>query len=258
MDRRVAIITGSTAGIGLAIARSLAAAGNAVVINGRRHDCLKQAEAEILGSGGCVLAIQGDASDADDIGRIVDRSVEHFGRIDILVNNAATVGVGDSVENMAVERWDEIIAVNLRGVFLFSKAAIPHIRRQRNGRIVNIGGLSAKNPLPFAAADAAAKAGVLALTRVLAAELGSFGITVNAVIPGLQTETELGRKFNQKLAEAFHISTDDAIAAARMRTLSKRFETLDEIGETVTFLCSEAGAAITGQNLNVNCGLATY
>jgi NAD(P)-dependent dehydrogenase (short-subunit alcohol dehydrogenase family) len=257
MENKVAIITGSTAGIGFAIAKTLAKAGISVVINGRTLEKLKQAEAEIEAFGGSVLSIQADACDAAEIKRIVKETKEYFGKIDILVNNAATVGVGYSVEKMPLEIWDDVLNTNLRAVFLFCQAVIPFLK-EGGGRIVNIGGLSSKNPLPFAAADACAKAGISALTRVLAAELGAFNVTVNTVIPGFQPETEVGRIFNEKLAEAFHITPEQSIEGTKARTLLKRFETLEEIAETVLFLCSDNGAGLTGQNLNVNCGLATY
>ena len=258
MNDKVAIVTGSTAGIGLGIALKLAQNGAAVVINGRTPDRLRQAESAIESFGGRVLGIRANAFVEDDILRIVKETVEYFGRVDILINNAATVGAGQPVERMSVETWDETINANLRSVFLFCKTAIPYLRKRTGSRIVNIGGLSSKNPLPFAAADAASKAGILALTRVLAAELGPDGITVNTVIPGFQPDTELGRKFNEELAAAFHISPEDSIIATKMRTLMKRFETVEEIAEAVAFLCTDAAAAITGQNINVNCGLATY
>lgn len=258
MENKVAIITGSSAGIGLAIAKTLAQAGASVVINGRTPEKLNAVESEIKSNGGKVLAVRADASNDIEIKRIVAETVERFGKIDVLINNAATVGVGYAVENMPAEIWDDVMNTNLRAVFLFCKAVIPHLKQQNAGRIVNIGGLSGKNPLPFAAADACSKAGILALTRVLAAELGAKCITVNTVIPGFQPETEIGKIFNEKLAEAFHISPEDSIAGTKARTLLKRFETLDEIAATVLFLCSDAGAAITGQNINVNCGLATY
>ena len=257
MENKVAIITGSTAGIGFAIAKTLAKSGVSVVINGRTLDKLKQAEAEIEAFGGSVLSIQADACDAAEINRIVKETKEYFGKIDILVNNAATVGVGYPVEKMPVEVWDNVLNANLRAAFLFCQAVIPFLKQQ-GGRIVNIGGLSSKSPLPFAAADACAKAGISALTRVLAAELGASNISVNTVIPGFQPATEVGKIFNERLAEAFHITPEQSIEGTKARTLLKRFETLDEIAETVLFLCSEAGAGLTGQNLNVNCGLATY
>ena len=102
---------------------------------------------------------------------------------------------------MPVETWDEVMNVNLRGVFLFCKTVVPHLTEQKWGRIINIGGLSSKNPLPFGAADAASKAGLLALTRCLAAELGTLNITVNTVIPGIQPDTETGQDFISRLAK---------------------------------------------------------
>lgn len=258
MKEKVAIVTGSSAGIGLAIAKGLARAGASVIINGRTLEKLKDAEQQIEGFGGKVLGIQADAGDEASIERIVSETRSYFGRIDILVNNAATVGAGATVENMPVETWDNVLNMNLRSIFLFCKAVIPHIKEQKSGRIVNIGGLSSKNPVPFAAADAASKAGLLALTRVLAAELGPSNITVNAVLPGLQPDTEMGQDYLRRLAAAFGSTEQSLIEATITRTLMKRNETPEEVAAAVTFLCSDEGAAITGQNLNVNCGLATF
>jgi NAD(P)-dependent dehydrogenase (short-subunit alcohol dehydrogenase family) len=254
---KVAIVTGSTAGIGFAIAKTLAQAGARVVINGRNSEKIKRAVGEIESTGGVAFGIQADVFDKEEIGRAVSKTKEKFGRIDVLVNNAATVGVGYTVEKMPVEIWDAVTNANLRAVFLCCQAVIPHLK-EVGGRIINIGGLSSKNPLPFAAADACSKAGVAALTRVLAAELGSFNVTVNTIIPGFQPETEIGKIFNEKLAAAFHITPEESIAGTRARTLLKRFETTHELAAAALFLCSDAGAAITGQNLNVNCGMATY
>lgn len=255
---KVAIITGSSGGIGFGIAETLARTGFSVVLNGRNAEKLAEAENKITTFGGNVFAVQADVSKPEEIEKLVVQTIEKFGGIDVLINNAATVGVGYTVENMPLEVWDEVLNVNLRSVFLMCKAVIPHLKKQKSGRIINIGGLSSKNPLPFAAADACSKAGLLALTRVLAAELGFFNITVNTVIPGFQPETPTGKIFNEKLAEVFRITPEQSIEGTRARTLLKRFETLDEISATVAFLCSDAGAGFTGQNLNVNCGLATY
>ncbi len=256
MENKVAIITGSSAGIGLAIAKSLAKQGARVVINGRTLDKLKAAESEIEAERGKVLAVQADASDEAEIKRIVKETLEYFGRIDILVNNAATTGVGVSVAKMPLETWDEVMNVNLRAVFLFCQNVIPHL--EKGGRIINIGGLSSKNPLPFGAADAASKAGLLALTRCLAAELGSSQITVNAVIPGSQPDTEIGHEFIVRLAKVFQTDEQSIINGTIQKTLLKRTETAEEVAETVAFLCTVGAGAITGQSLNVNCGLATY
>lgn len=255
---KVAIVTGSSAGIGFAISKKFVQRGYACVINGRDYNKLAKAEAELKQLGDNVLAVKADISEESQIKELVGKAKQKFGRIDVLVNNAATVGVGYTVEEMPVDVWDEVIKVNLRAVFLLCKEAIPHLKEAGGGRIINIGGLSAKNPLPFAAADASAKAGVMALTRTLAAELGRFNITVNTIIPGFQPNTELGRTFNERLSKAFNVSPEESILVTKARTLMKRFETADEIAETVLFLCSDAGLAITGQNLNVNCGLATY
>lgn len=257
-ENRVAIVTGSSAGIGFAIAEAFAESGAKVILNGRNLEKLEEACARLDAHGERVLALRGDVSSEADVARIVKICKSHYGRIDFLVNNAAAVGVGYSVADMPTQIWDSVLNINLRSAFLFSKAVIPHLVEQKSGRIINIGGLSSKNPLPFGAADAAAKAGLIALTRTLAAELGLHNICVNCVIPGYQPDTATGKEFTDKLAAAFHTQPDTMIAMTQSRTLLKRFETLDEIAQTVLFLASDAGAAITGQNLNVNCGLATY
>ena len=254
LEGRVAIVTGSSAGIGFAIAQTLAKAGASVVINGRTLDKLDEAEDSIEANGGKILAIQADASETEGIEKIVTETKNYFGHIDILVNNAATVGVGQSVEEMPIEVWDDVMSTNLRAVFLMCKAVIPHLKERDGGRIINIGGLSGKNPLAFAAADACAKAGLMALTRVLAAELGYFQTTVNTVIPGFQPDTEIGQQFNEKLAGAFMISPEESIAVTRAKTLLKRFETLDELAGTVLFLCSDASEFVTGTNFVLDDG----
>ena len=255
MENKVAIVTGSTSGIGFAIAKTLALKGAKVVINGRKLEKLKIAEREIESLGGKILAVQADATDGAEIKRIINETLQYFGSIDILVNNAATTGVGLPVAEMPLETWDEVMNINLRGVFLFCQAVIPHLLKQKSGRIISIGGLSAKNPLAFGAADAASKAGLLALTRCLAAELSPLNITVNAVLPGLQAETETGKDYLQRLAQAFQTDTQTIVSEVGKRTLAKRTETLEEVAETVAFLCTEGAGAITGQSLNVNCGL---
>lgn len=258
MKDKVAIVTGSSAGIGFGIARGFAEAGAKVVVNGRNLEKLEEACDRLAAYGDNILALRGDAANETDINRIVKVSRQHFGRIDVLVNNAAITGVGVSASEMTTELWDSVLNTNLRGAFLFSRAAIPHLIESGGGRIINIGGLSSKNPTPFTAADAAAKAGLLALTRVLAAELGAGNVTVNTIIPGFQPDTQTGAEFNEKLAAAFRAQPESLIAMTQSRTLLKRFETVEEIAATALFLASESGAAITGQNLNVNCGLATY
>jgi NAD(P)-dependent dehydrogenase (short-subunit alcohol dehydrogenase family) len=258
MKEKVVIVTGSSAGIGFGIARGFAEAGAKVVLNGRNLEKLEDACDRLADFGDNILALRGDAASETDINRIVKVTKQRFGRIDVLVNNAAMTGVGVPVAETTTELWDTVLNANLRGAFLFSRAVIPHLIETGAGRIINIGGLSAKNPTPFTAADAAAKAGLLALTRVLAAELGTDNVTVNAVVPGFQPDTETGIQFNRKLAAAFRAQPNSLIAMTQSRTLSKRFESLEEIAAAVLFLASEAAAAITGQNINVNCGLATY
>ncbi|WP_352430188.1 SDR family NAD(P)-dependent oxidoreductase [Pyrinomonas sp.] len=253
LKEKVAIVTGSGRGLGRAIAEKLAREGAAVVLNSRTREQLEAVQREIESFGGRAVIAVGDATNEEDINRIVSIARDVDGRIDILVNNAAHTGVGLSVAEMSVETWDGILRTNLRGPFLFCRAVIPHLQEQRSGRIINIASLSAKNALPFASADAAAKAGLLALTRVLAAELGPHNITVNAVVPGLVPDTELAREFMQKLGARFGAAPEAMEENMRRRALLGRHPTALEIAEAVAFLASDAASSITAQSINV-CG----
>jgi NAD(P)-dependent dehydrogenase (short-subunit alcohol dehydrogenase family) len=185
IEGRVAVVTGGSRGIGLAIAEALVAGGASVVITGRDQAQLDSASARLgaVRQGPGVHAVRADVRDVAAATRAVDAAVEHFGGLDVLVNNAGVGRFGD-VADMPVEAWQEVIETNLSGVFYCSRAAIPHLRRRGAGWIINISSLASTNPSKGSAAYCASKAGLNAFTEALMQEVRYDNIRVGTVLPG--------------------------------------------------------------------------
>jgi 3-oxoacyl-[acyl-carrier protein] reductase len=238
---RVAIVTGSGRNIGRAIALSLADAGAAVVVNARSNR--KEPDAvvrEIETRGGRALAAIADVTDAGAVGKMVETAVEKFGRIDILVNNAA-LRREQPLDQMSFEQWREILGVTLDGAFHCTKACLPYLRKSGAGAIINIGGLSAHTGAKRRAHVVTAKAGLVGFTRALAHDLAGYQITVNCIAPGLiDTVREAGKPQPQ------HHETHGTIVG--------RLGAPEEIAAAVRFLCGPSARYITGEVLHVNGG----
>jgi 3-oxoacyl-[acyl-carrier protein] reductase len=239
---RVALVTGAGRNIGRAIALALAAAGAAVVINGRRdRQAVDAVAAEIVAAGGQAIPVLADVADAGAVEGLVAAAVERFGRLDILINNAA-VRPEKALEGMTLADWHAVLGVILDGAFLTVRAALPHLRASGAGAIVNIGGVSAHAGARQRAHVVTAKAGLIGLTRALAHELASDGITANCVVPGL-IDTER----DENLPLPLHHQVN--------RTLLGRLGRPEEIAAAVCFLCGPGARYITGQTLHVNGGV---
>jgi NAD(P)-dependent dehydrogenase (short-subunit alcohol dehydrogenase family) len=235
---RVAIVTGGAQGIGRAIAEKLAAEGATVVIADINGAGAEEAAAAILGA----VGLQADVSSPADVSRIVDETVGRFGKLDILVNNAAIVPF-TAWDDIDFAEWRRIMAVNLDGVFLACRAASDAMRKNDYGRIVNIASNTVVAGTPNMAAYVAAKGGVFGFTRALATELGKYGITVNTVSPGL-TETE-GVMASPHAAAFDFVQSLQAIP---------RHGIADDIAPVVAFLASEEARWVTGQMVVVDGG----
>lgn len=255
---QVALITGSGRGIGRAIARLLAREGAAVFLTARTERELVAASEEITRDGGGAAHLAGDVAELRFCERLVGAAREKFGRVDILVNNAGHYGPVVPVEEYPTEEFDRVIAVHLRAAFLLTKLVLPEMYARKRGVILNISSLSAKSAFAWGSAYAAAKAGILGLTRVTAAEAARKGVRVNAICPGPVTETVMSRELGATLAEKMNVSKEEQLAGFLNSILQGRGQTADEIARAALFLCSGQSSAITGQSVNVDGGAAFF
>ncbi|HUM18215.1 MAG TPA: 3-oxoacyl-[acyl-carrier-protein] reductase [Candidatus Nitrosotalea sp.] len=239
---KVAIVTGGSRGIGLAIARSLADDGASVVVSGRDAARLDAAVKELESLGAAALGVTADAAKREDVDRLVEATRERFGRIDVAVNNAG-ITRDQLLVRMKDDDWDQVLDTNLRGVFLLTRAVGKVMMRQKSGRIINIASTAGVTGNPGQVNYSAAKAGVIGLTKAAARELAHWNILVNAVAPGL-IETDMAAAIPAEAREAM-----------LQQVPLKRIGQGREVAEVVRFLAGEGASYITGQTIHVNGGL---
>jgi 3-oxoacyl-[acyl-carrier protein] reductase len=241
---RVAVVTGAANGIGLGIARRFAREGARLLLVDRVAEKLAEAESELRGGGAELAALALDLTEKDAPDRVVGECISRFGRLDILVNNA---GIGGSrpVTELEEEDWRRMIEVNLTAVFRLSKAALPRISRDGSGRIVNMASVFGLVGFRGSSNYAAAKAGIIALTRSMAVDYAKDGITVNAIAPGLIL-TEMSKR-NLDTKPWFRQVMYDATPIRRMGTP-------DDIAGAALFLASDDASFVTGHTLTVDGG----
>lgn len=255
---QVAFITGSGRGIGRAMALLFAEEGASVFLTARTRAELAATTEEISSRGGLARYALADLARESDCKRSISEARAKFGKIDILVNNAGHYGPVVPVEDYPVAEFDNVIAVHLRAAFLLSKLVLPEMYARNSGVILNISSLSAKAAFPWGSAYAAAKAGMLGLTRIIAAEAARKGVRVNAICPGPVTETRMSRELGNTLATKLGVSPKEQLAGFLNTILQGRGQTADEVARAALFLCSDQSSAITGQSINVDGGAAFF
>jgi 3-oxoacyl-[acyl-carrier protein] reductase len=242
-DQKVAVVTGGGRGFGAAIGRELAGAGARVVVADLDLAAAEATASELRRLGPSALAVRADVSAVADGRALIARTLSEFGRLDVLVNNAGICPLA-TIEEVTEELFDRVVAVNLKGVFFVSQAAVPHFKERRSGKIVNVASIGGKTGgvMPVAPYSAT-KAGVISLTKSFASYLAPYGVAVNAVAPGPAT-TDLTRDWPA-----------DRMAALAAAIPFKRLARPEEIAAVVGFLASDRCTYMTGEIVDVNGGL---
>ena len=251
LSGRVAVVTGGGHGIGRAYCQGLATQGAGVVVAEIDADAAQKTAEDLKEFGHDALGIRTDVSSAESVQEMVTRATEHFGHLDVLVNNAAVFASvpmsRTPIEEVSVEEWDRMMAVNLRGLFLVSKAVLPSMKQRRWGRIINISSGRALSNTANSIHYVTSKAGVLGFTRTLAREVGAFGITVNAIAPG-STLSE-----DNPSEEIVQMRTSRIESRA-----IPRLQLPEDLVGAVVFFASDDAAFITGQTLVVDGGATMH
>jgi 3-hydroxybutyrate dehydrogenase len=258
LENKVALITGSGRGIGRAMAKLFAKEGAAVFLTARTESELAGVAKEIKDQEGKSAYMKADLTNARECEKVILETHKKFGRVDILVNNAGHYGPVVPVEEYPLEEFEKVINVHLRAAFLLSKLALPGMYARKSGVILNISSLSAKSAFGWGSAYAAAKAGLLGLTRVMAAEAARNGVRVNAICPGPVTETVMSKELGNTLAKRLNVSPEEQLKGFLNSILQGRGQTAMEIAQAALFLCSDLSNAIVGQSINVDGGAAFF
>ncbi|WP_370964498.1 SDR family NAD(P)-dependent oxidoreductase [Amycolatopsis sp. cg9] len=256
--RPVALVTGATSGIGLEVATALARRDMAVFLCSRTPDAVEGTVKDLRGQGRTVDGVPADVRSPEEIRRLVERAVAHFGPIDVLVNNAGRPGGGATAE-ITDELWCDVVETNLNSVFRVTKEVLTTggMLERGRGRIVNIASTGGKQGVVHAAPYSASKHGVVGFTKALGLELARSGITVNAVCPGF-VETPMAERVREHYADIWGVDESEAHDRITSRVPLGRYVEPSEVAAMVEYLISPGAASVTAQALNVCGGLGNY
>lgn len=250
---RTVIVTGAARGIGYAIAEAFSREGDQVIIADLDEAGADQAAEAIRGKGGDAWAHALDVAREESVRALIERVRAERGRIDVLVNNAGLQYIAP-VEKFPLEKWNHLIGVMLTGPFLMIKHAVPIMKQQRYGRIINISSVHGRTASPFKSAYIAAKHGVVGLTRTVALETAEYGITANAIMPGV-VDTPLVRNQLKDLADQEGIGEEEALNKHLLyKQALKRFIRPEEVAACAVYLASDPAASVTGETIGVSGG----
>ena len=242
---KVAIVTGASRGIGEAIATTFAQAGAQVVVSSRKQAALDAVAAKIQEQGGQALAVAAHTGDSEAVNALVARTVEHFGGVDIVVNNAATNPHFGPLLTADEGQWQKILDVNVMGYFRVAKAAVPEMQKRGGGKIINVASIAGLKPLPAMGVYSVSKAAVVMLTQALAQELGPHNIQVNAIAPGM-----IKTRFSSVLWQ-----TESIAKSIQAATPVGRFGEVDDLTGAALYLASPASDFMTGAVMLIDGGM---
>jgi len=255
LEGKIAVVTGGGRGIGKVIALTLAGEGADVVIAARNEAALKETAAEVKAMGRKCLAIVTDQAVDEQVRRMVERTLERFGRVDVLVNNAGIGGPAVSVADMELEAWNQTLAINLTGVMLCTKYILKDdMIPRKSGNIINISSVAGRVGEPHRSPYSASKWGLIGFTQSLAMEVGKCGIRVNCIAPG-PVEGERIEWALRQVSKNQGITYEQAVEGEVARTALGRMVKPEEVAALTVFLASEKSAGITGQTINCSAGL---
>jgi NAD(P)-dependent dehydrogenase (short-subunit alcohol dehydrogenase family) len=251
---KVAIVTGGGSGIGRAIALAFASEGATAVVVARNMARLKDVAAEIASRGGKAAAIAADIADELKVKEMVSRTLGEFGRIDILVNNAGIPGPTANLSDMELDKWNEVLSINLTGAMLCSREVLAGMIPRKSGSIINIGSVGGMSGFPMRGPYCVSKMGIIALTETMAIEVGDFNIRVNCISPAAVRGDRVLAAARAK-GKALGIDYERVLERLTKDYSLKRLIEPSEIASAAVFLASDDASAITGHNLVVSCGL---
>ncbi len=257
LEDKVAVVTGAGRGIGREIALAFARAGADVVLASRTEQTLHQTRALIEQLGREGLVVPTDISQPSDVRELADRTLDHFGRVDVLVNNSGVGGVSAPLWEIDPPDWQATFDVNVTGTYLCCRAFLPSMIDRRSGSVIVIGSMTGKRPLWGRTPYAASKMALVGMVRTLAAETGRYGIRVNLISPGAVEGERIEWVIRQQ-AEGRGISVEEARLELQNAAPLERFVPPGDVAAVAVFLASEQASSITGEDVNVSAGVVPY
>jgi len=257
LQNKIAVITGGGRGIGRAIALAYAKEGANLVLASRSQEALEETQTMVEELGRKALVVSTDIRREDSVLNLAERALDHFGRVDILVNNSGIAGPTASLWNINLTDWEETFAVNVTGAYLCCRAFLPGMIEQRSGSIIIISSMTGKRPLYGRTPYAASKLALVGIARTLAWEVGSHGIRVNVISPGA-VEGERIKQVVHNQAVAQGISEEEALQQFTSNSPLGRLVPPGDIAAAAIFLASDKAASTTGEDMNVSAGTVMY